>query len=80
MNKLNQVSISKKSPWLCTLTELKSHLREIILFSAQVREKKEILRSKAPFKKHRVTKQRPRVVRALPRREKNSSTYRRRKY
>jgi hypothetical protein len=43
--------------WLCTLTELKSHLRDIILFSAQVREKKEILWSKAPFKKHAVTKQ-----------------------
>ncbi|KAJ5229993.1 hypothetical protein N7489_010701, partial [Penicillium chrysogenum] len=36
---------------------LKSHLRDIILFSAQVREKKEILWSKAPFKKHAVTKQ-----------------------
>ncbi|KAJ5518911.1 H/ACA ribonucleoprotein complex subunit 3 [Penicillium expansum] len=52
-----KLSISKYPPWLCTLTELDSHLREIILFFAQVREKKEILRSKAPFKKHRVTKQ-----------------------
>ncbi|KOS41898.1 hypothetical protein ACN38_g7232 [Penicillium nordicum] len=57
MKNLNQVSISKNPPWLCTLTELKGHLKEIHSSLRCERKGQRILRSKAPFKKHRVTKQ-----------------------
>ncbi|KAJ5836418.1 H/ACA ribonucleoprotein complex subunit Nop10 [Penicillium robsamsonii] len=54
----------------------RSFKRDYFLFAGQVREKKEILRSKAPFKKHSVTKQ---YGPSSSSSRKNSSTYRRRK-